>query len=332
MASMKDVARLAGVSVSTVSRVVNKNIPVDEQTRKRVENAIDKVNYKPNLLARGLRSKSGHMIGLAVPEILHQAFTYWIKYCEECAAEYGMNLIIGNTQNNPDKEEAFINSLIQRQIDGIIFSRVSDKSRILHILDKTDIPVIVLDRALDKEDVPAVVLDNYRAGRLAGGHLVSQGHKKIACITGPLDIALSRERLQGLKEILEENGIDLKDGLVAEGDFKYETGVAGAQQLLRSRISFTAVWAQSDLMAIGLMNELRKQGLSVPEDVSVIGMDDISMAEIKLPALTTISQPYREMCRLAIEMIIRQRKEGVVPEKRVCLQPSLVVRDSTRKV
>ena len=329
MASMKDVAKLAGVSISTVSRVINKSIPVDETTAKKVEAAIEKVNFKPNLLARGLRSKSGHMIGLVVPEILHQTFTYWIKYAEEAAVARGMNLILGNTNNDPELEERFIDSLIQRSIDGIIFSRVSDQSKVLHILDKTDIPVVVLDRALEEEHVPTVVLDNYKAGLLAGKHLASLGHKHICCITGPMDIGLSRERLHGFSDALEEYGIALGDEAVIEGDFKYESGVAAMRLLLERKCKCTALWAQSDLMAIGAMNELHRRGMNVPGDISIVGMDNLSIAIMKFPSITTINQPYQAMCEKAVEMITQQRRNPEDMEKRVVLQPELIIREST---
>jgi LacI family transcriptional regulator len=326
---MKDVAKLAGVSISTVSRVINNTIPVEEETRRKVEEAIRKVNFKPNLLARGLRSKSGHMIGLVVPEILHQTFTYWIKYAEESVAAKGMNLILGNTQNDPDLEERFIDSLIQRHIDGIIFSRVSDKSHVLHILEKTDIPFVVLDRALGVEDVPTVVLDNYKAGFIAGEYLSQLGHRKVVCITGPLDIGLSRERLQGFRDGLKENEIDLPEEWIIEGDFGYQSGIDAAQQLFSHRELPDAIWAHSDLTAIGVMNQFSRNGYKVPEDVSIMGMDNISMAEMKYPTLTTIDQPYREMIEKAIDMIIRQRKREPLEKMRVVLEPSLIVREST---
>lgn len=326
---MKDVAKLAGVSVSTVSRVINGTIPVDEATRVKVEDAIKKMNFKPNLLARGLRAKSGHMIGLAVPEILHQTFAYFVKYTEECALEFGFNLILGNTHNDPDIEERFIDSLLQRNIDGIIFSRVSDKSRILHIVDKTEVPIVVLDRALDVEDVPTVILDNIMAGRLAGEHFASLGHEQVGCITGPLDIALSRERLSGFKQVLQNSNIDLPDSHVCEGDFKYESGVVCMEKLLKRSPHITAIWAQSDLMAIGALNVLRKQNIKVPDDVSIMGMDNISFSEIKVPALTTIAQPYREMCNAAVEMLLNQKQKKKLEETKVILPPELIIREST---
>src|SRR5690349_16181920 len=140
MASIKDVARLASVSESTVSRVINSSVPVDLATRNRVEEAIQKLNYRTNLLAKGLRLNSGHLIGLVVPDIMHHTFASFIQCVERCSTERGYNLIIGNHRNNPDLEEAFIDNLIRRHVDGVIFSRVSDESRALQLLNSTDVP------------------------------------------------------------------------------------------------------------------------------------------------------------------------------------------------
>jgi len=318
--------------VSTVSRVLNKSIPVDEKTRKRVEEAVQKVNFKPNLLARGLRSKRGHMIGLAVPEILHPSFNLIIKYAEESVRKQGLNLILGNTHNDPEIEENFINSLIQRHIDGIIFSRVSDKSRVLHMIDKTNIPIVVLDRALDVEDIPTVVLNNYRAGELAAEHLISLGHTRIACLAGPLDIALSRERLNGFRDVLHRNNIEFDHNFVFEGNFRYEEGIKAADAILKKKLSITAIWAQSDLMAIGAVEQFRRNGISVPEDLSVIGVDDIEFAKIVHPALTTVAQPFGDMCEKAVDMLIKQSNKEVIDPTRVVMEPILIVRNSTRHV
>ncbi len=326
---MKDVAKLAGVSVSTVSRVINKSIPVDAVTAARVEEVIKEVNFKPNLLARGLRLKSGRMIGLVVPEIIHQTFTYWIKFTEEAAIAAGLSLILGNTNNDPDREERFIDSLIQRNIDGIIFSRVSDKSKVLRVIEESEVPVVVLDRALDEEHVSTVILDNYKAGFLAGKYLASLGHREIACITGPMDIGLSRERLQGFSDALDSAGLKISKENIFEGDFKYASGIEAVKKITKDKYQCTGLWAQSDLMAIGAMNELNYRGINVPHDISIVGMDNVDFGTMWFPSLTTINQPYRLMCSKAVEIIMQERESTQHYEKKVVVQPDLVIREST---
>lgn len=334
MSSMKDVAKLAGVSVSTVSRVINnQNFPVDEATKQRVHEAIKKLDYKPNLLAKGLRLKSGRAIGLVVPDFvpLH-AFANIIKYVEEFALQYDFNLILGNNHDNPDIEERFIDNLIRRSVDGIIFSRVSDESRVLKILYKRNIPIVVIDRALEDESVPSVVLNNYRAGELAAEHLVGLGHKHIVCITGPLNITLCRERVKGFRQVLIEHNIEFDEEFIFEGDFKLESGMRGIASLLRNHEKITGVWAQNDVMAAGVIKELYKRGMKVPNDMSVIGMDDVSLASMLTPALTTIKQPFQEMSQKAVEMVIKQKEDHIVSDKKIVLEASLVIRETTAEV
>jgi LacI family transcriptional regulator len=330
MASLKDVAKLAGVSVSTVSRVFNHSLPVDGKTQRRVEEAIAKLNYKPNLLAKGLRSRSGLLIGLVVPEIVHHTFASFIQYIEESAFARGYNLVIGNHKNNPDIEESFIDDLTRRHIDGIIFSRVSDESRVTRLLKKTGTPVVVIDRALEQEEVASVVLDNVRAGTLVGDHLGQLGHRKIACITGPLVISLCRERLAGLNASLEQYNARVEADWIFEGDFKFESGYEGGKQLFTKHPDLTAVWAQNDLMAVGVLKYLLEAGVSVPKDVSLVGMDDISLARMITPTLTTVAQPFAEICEKAVELLIKQKRGDGSRTAKIVIPPELVIRESTR--
>lgn len=330
--SMKDVAKLAHVSVSTVSRVISKRIPVEEDTRARVERAIRELDFRPNLLARGLRSKSGQVIGLAVPDLLHPALSAFVNYVEESVRREGLQCIVGNTCNDLEIETEFIESLIRRHVDGIIFSRVSDESRVLRVLSENRVPMVVIDRTLESEGVPTVVLDNYRAGVLAAQHLLSLGHTRIACISGSPKIHLSRDRVSGFRDTLVRNGLQLNDIYLHEGDFGYDTGIGGIRRFLAAGTELTAVWGVSDLIALGALAELGRQHLSVPGDVSVIGTDDIEFAKISSPSLTTVRQPFQEMCRKAVELIMLQVRGQRPAGTRVVVAPELVVRESTRAV
>jgi len=344
VASLKDVARLAGVSTSTVSRVINKSMPVSEETTALVERAIRDINFKPNLLARGLRMKKAKLIGIVVPEFQSETFTNFVRFTEEYAEQHGYNIVVGCTDSNYDKEERLVESLLRRNIDGIIFGRISDKSHTLKVLDQTRLPAVIIDRPLEREDIPSVFIDNYAAGRIVAQHLLSLGHEKFACITGPQDIAIVRERTAGFCETVRAAGKTIVDKAVVEGTFKYESGVAAIDFLLDTGKEFTALWAQNDYMAIGAMNRLADRGFKVPEDVSVVGMDNVQMSWMLRPKLTTIAQPLEEICRHAVDIVIRlsqqdkqttQAKEGLVPQPqenekiKVVLQPTLVVRDTT---
>ena len=329
MSSMKDVALLAGVSTSTVSRVINSSLPVDEDTRAKVEEAILQVNFKPNLVARGLRLKSARLIGIVVPELQHETFTSFIKFTEESAKVQGYNLVFGSTNMDPDTEEKLIENLIQRNIDGIIFSRVSDKSRVLKVINRAKIPSVIIDRSLEIENIPAVVLNNYGAGVMAADHLLSLGHKKFACITGPLDISISRERLAGFRDTILSRGGQLDEKNIFEGSFKFESGGSGVDYLMDSNSVFTALWAHNDYMAIGAMNRLIARGISVPADISVMGLDNIEHSWMIKPALTTIAQPFQKMCEKAVELIIRMKRKSKIENIRVVLDSELIIRETS---
>jgi LacI family transcriptional regulator len=324
MASMKDVAKLAGVSESTVSRVINRSIPVDEETRHRVDEAIKKLAYKPNLLAKGLRIKSSRIIGLVVPEIVHHTFASFIQFIEESAFAQGYGLIVGNHKDDPEIEESFIDGLVRRHVDGIIFSRVSDESRVMKFISRSQVPVVVIDRASEKEELASVVLDNRKAGRLAGEHLVGLGHRRIGCISGPLKIGLCRERLAGLREVLAARGQSMAEDAVFEGNFKFESGIVGAEHILARHPEITAIWAQNDLMAVGALKYLVTQGKRVPQDISLMGMDDIGLARMISPALTTVSQPFEEICEKAVELLLAQKNEAGGASRRIVMDPGLV--------
>jgi LacI family transcriptional regulator len=332
LASIKDVARLAGVSVTTVSRVLSGSPRVDENTRARVEKAIARIKYRPNLLAQGLRSKSGNVIGLVVPEILHETFATFIQCTQRFCVEHGLDLIVGNTGGRPEVEGAFIDNLLRRHVDGVIFSRVSDKSRVLHTIEKWNVPAVIIDRALEREDVPTVVLDNRQAGVLAADHLIGLGHRSVAVVTGPQDIGLARDRHKGFVAALRKHHLAIPPENVYEGDFKFESGRAAAQAFLDRGLPMTAIWCHNDLMAGGVMNVFQRSGVRIPRDVSLIGMDDTSLARMSVPSLTTLTQPFEEMCRQAVDLVIRMRAGERIVEKRTVLAPDIIVRESTGPV
>jgi DNA-binding LacI/PurR family transcriptional regulator len=330
VASIKDVARLAGVSISTVSRVVRDSPLVDAGTRARVEAAIAKVDYRPNLLAQGLRSRKGGVIGLVVPEIIDEVFSTFIHHVERCCVERGFDLMVGNTAGHPETEGAFIEKLLRRQVDGIIFSRFSDRSQVMSRIQRRNVPVVVIDRAHDREDLAAVVLDNYRAGTMAAEHLIGLGHRRLGEVTGPRDITLARERHRGYAAAIRRHGLTLAPRHVLEGDFEFESGQRAAQALLRrSRPEVTAVWCQADPMAVGVWSVLLKEGLRVPQDVSVMGMDDNVISQMTVPPLTTITQPFEEMCRRAVELVVAMRGGERTQRPWVVLRPGIAVREST---
>ncbi len=332
MASMKDVARLAGVSVSTVSRAISGNITVDPSTKRRVLQAIEKTDYRPNLLAQGLRLRNSNTIGLVLPALVHEAFATFLKYVEAECAHHGYLLAVGNTHSDAGREEEFIQQLLQRNVDGIVLSRVSDYSRVFKMIERQSVKAVLLDRRCENDQLPSVEVDNVDAGRVAAEHLIERGHRAIAMITGPQSVWLSRERTTGFTDRLLDEGIAIDPRNIVEGDFDFPSGVEAARLLLEKGAPFTAVWAQSDLMAIGFLHEMQRRKISVPADISVIGMDDIAPAHMSWPPLTTIAQPFEEMGRRAVDLITSMIEADEVIYKRSILDTRLVERESVRSV
>ncbi|MGO8695396.1 MAG: LacI family DNA-binding transcriptional regulator [Rectinemataceae bacterium] len=330
MSSLKDVSKLAGVSPSTVSRVITGTIRVDEDTKKRVLEAIDELKYKPNLIARGLRNRSGRLIGLMVPEIMHETFAAFISHVEEACVRRGFTMILGNTREDPATEDRVLSNFVGMNVDGIIISRVSDKSAVMSALESSGIAVVGIDRALDDELTDHVLVDNRLAGEIAAKYFWSMGHRKLVCISGPESISLSRERLEGFKTFFAERDIGINH--VAGDDFEFEAGLKCIRRILEQGIEFTGIWAENDLMAIGAMRELKRLGMKIPEDISIIGMDDIKTTQMVLPALTTVRQPYSEICDLAVDLLLQRIENPEAEPRRVILAPELVIRDSVLAV
>ncbi|MEW5814452.1 MAG: LacI family DNA-binding transcriptional regulator [Spirochaetota bacterium] len=330
MSSIKDVAKLAGVSISTVSRVINKNVPVDTKTQECVEKAILRLNYRPNLLARGLRKKTGYLIGFIVPELyrLH-ASTILADAAERSAFSFGYNLILGCTHHDPDIEEKLIDSLIKRHVDGIIAYAVEDDRRFVHVFKNTSIPVVFINWKPQERTIPCVLVDNYKAGQLAAQHLLSLGHTKVGCVTGLMKHFFCAERLRGFRETLKLNSIELEQVSVFEGNYWIESGREAAGYFLHKARSVTAIWAQNDLMAAGMIQELNRRNIKVPNEMSIIGMDDSFYAQILTPALTTIRQPFEAMCEKAFVLINNMKVQS---NRTFLMDPELVIRETTSKL
>ena len=328
MTSMKDVAKQAGVSISTVSRYINGSTYIEPETKRKIEKAIEETRFQPNYIAQGLRNKKTQLIGLVVPESLSASFTDFVRHIALIAEQNGYELIIRYVKDDPEVEKVVMLKLLRYQIDGIIFIRVSDKSEVEELAKKFDRPIVCMMRGNINEKIPSVVLNNYKVGEIVANLLVRFHHKKIVCITGNQNVAVSRERLDGFIDNLAKNNIVLPKENIYEGHFTYESGIDAIDYFISQNIEFTAVWGSNDLMAIGAMNRLQQYDLSVPKDVSVVGVDNSAIAHMLNPPLTTIAQPIEEMCKAAVELLISliHPKEGTPLEDRIVFEPSIVLR------
>lgn len=330
MATIKDVARLAGVSTTTVSHVINETRYVSDELRARVLAAMEELNYRPNVLARGLRRGETKTIGLVVPDNSNPFFAEVARIVEDIGFENGYSVILCNSDGNLEKEAAYVNVLIAKQVDGVIFIAAGSKYEHLHELATAGIPVVVADRDIPQTLADVVLVDNEQGGYDATRYLLSLGHRRIACIAGPSDLTPSADRVHGYRRALGEFGVPIEEKWIVPGDFRYQGGEAAIAELLRLDEPPSAVFACNDVMAIGALRAVRSAGLQVPGDVSIVGFDDIPLASAVSPALTTVAQPIVELATLAAQLLMSriQSDQQDGPKQRIVLDTELIVRGS----
>ncbi|QFG00656.1 LacI family transcriptional regulator [Psychrobacillus glaciei] len=329
--TIKDIARVAGVSITTVSRVMNNKAEgMSKETRKKVLQVIEELNYQPNKLARGLVTKRSNMLGLIVPNISNPFFPELCRGAEDEANERNYSLIICNSDDQSQKEENYLRLLQEQQVDGILLSsknRLSQTSR--DQLESGKIPYVLFDRGEEASNHPGVFLDNEKGGYIAGKHLADLGHTKMACMTGPSEILNAQQRLSGFQRALTEASIDLPKSFILVGDFQMDVAYLIAKKFLQNNL-VTAIFASNDLMACGIYRAAHELGIQVPEQLSIVGFDDIPLVTALIPKLTTVKQGTYEMGRKAIELLINEietnSSEGVI------FEPTLIVRESTKKI
>jgi LacI family transcriptional regulator len=332
MATIRDVAEYAGVSVSTVSHVINGTRFVDPDTEQRVRVAIGVLKYRPNSVARSLRRRETNTIGLIVPDNSNPFFAEVARAIEDCGFAESYNVILCNSDGSEEKEKAYVDVLLSKRVDGLILISSSHYSdHLKHIMDM-QIPVVVVDRELGDVPVAQVMVDNEYGGYLAGQYLLSLGHRRIGCIAGPSELTPSHGRVHGLQRALNDAGCDLPDDALEPGDFRYGGGEAAMKTLLSRKLNLTAVFAINDVMAIGAINVLRRARLRVPEAVSVIGFDNIPQSAMMWPPITTIAQPILELGQASISLLLDQIRQADRVPTRILLQPALVVRESCHAV
>lgn len=303
MATIKDVSKLAGVSVATVSRFLNKNGYVSQQSADAISEVIEKLNYRPNNIARSLAGMKTATIALMVPDILNPFFPEIARATEDAANAYDYTLILCNTDNDSQKEQKYIETLIHKQVDGIIISSYTIKPEQLEDLQKRKIPVILMDNAFSGSSFVSLMSDNYNGGKMATVHLIDQGCKKIAHICGPIHITSSRERTNGYEEVYKKMD-SFMPSLISYSDFTVKGGYQAMKELLDKHPDLDGVFASNDLMAAGAIKALREANISVPNDVKVIGFDGIQM-EMMYPQISTIAQPIYDIGKTAMDYLVK---------------------------
>jgi LacI family transcriptional regulator len=328
-ATIREVAQAAGVSVATVSRVVSgSSHHVRPDTRGRVVAAVARLRYQPNLVARGLKKRVTNTIGLIVPDISNPFYPAIARGIEDVASRAGRGVLLCNTYEDLTKERAYLSLLDKRMVDGLIFATVGANTSHLRMLRRRGVPVVLIARAPDQVNIDAVLVDNRRGGREATEHLLRLGHERIAFIGGPAALAVADERRTGYVDALSAAGLAFDPALIRHANFQADGGSAAVGSLLDGGVSFTAIVATNDLMAIGAMEELRRRGYGVPREVAVVGFDDITFASLVEPRLTTIAQPKYRMGCLAMERLLELLGGERSRPRRTVLEPELIVRES----
>ncbi len=331
--TIDDIARLAGVSKATVSRVLNNKAEgVSTDTRKMIQKLIDDLEYKPNLLARGIVTSKTKTIGLILPDITNPFFPELVKAVEDCASKNGYTVIFGNTDFSLEKEQNYISTFIAKRVDGVILTSTVDDNSIIHNkFKKYNVPCVLLDRTMKNMDYDAgVFFDNQYALYISCEYLIKHGNKKIAFISGPAAVSTSRERIEGYKMALGQYGIEFDQRFIKYGNFTLDSGYKAIWDLHNDGIEFTGVLASNDIMAIGAMKALKELKYKIPDDIEVIGFDNIEFASMTEPPLTTIQQPTYEMGQKATEFLLMLINGKSPKNKHIRLQPKLVFRSTTR--
>jgi LacI family transcriptional regulator len=328
--TMADVAQEAGVSLQTVSRVINGRHDVSPATRKHVEAIIERLGYQPNAIARSLASTYTRTLGFVTNDFSDYTWTQIMTGAEHEARAQGYFLMIGSAERNPSDVPEYLRLLSERQVDGILFGRESrglNDSRYNDLFQQ--VPVVTVAYYPSLKQITVVDVDNVSGGRQATEYLLSTGRRQIALITGPAHWKAVEDRCQGYKQALEASGIPYADSLIAVGDFSYKSGYEAMRQLLTRGVPVNGVFAQSDQMAIGAIRALQEAGKHIPQDVAIIGYDDIPAAAYCYPPLTTIRQPLQELGRIATQLLIKIIEgEASSVETEVLLKTEVIQRES----
>lgn len=332
-ATIHDIARKLNITASTVSRALNDNPRISEETKKAVRKAAVKMNYEPNRIAAALRNGRSNILGIVVPTADRSFFSSVVRGVEEIANQSSYNVMICQTYDNYDKEKATIDALLKAQVDGVIISHAKATTNFDHlrrIIDK-GIPLIMFDRSSDELEVSHVVIDDFLGGYKATEHLIEQGCKRIAHFTSFRKVSIYKDRMRGYREALAEHNIPFDPSLVIESDLQLEDGKKSMQQLLKLKQLPDAVFSASAYGAMGAMQVLKESNIKIPQEVALVAFSNEPFTEFTDPALTTIDQHSVRMGNAAAEIFLNEvtsDDKKFIPQK-IVLKPELIVRGSS---
>jgi LacI family transcriptional regulator len=329
--TIKQVAEEAGVSIQTVSRVLNNRPDVSSETRQRVQEIIDNLSYQPYAIARGLVTKRTFTLGLISSDFTDYWFAQVAMGADAEAQKHGYFFMLGSTDCNAQDEPKFLRLLTERHVEGILFIRANRPNDLDHLqnLQQSGIPVVSTGFYLPDSELSFIEVDNVDGGQKATQYLISLGHKQIAMITGPATPNSVMDRTKGYHQALQSAGLPSNPGLIVHGQtWLHRSGYDAMKELLDRKLPFTAVFAHNDRLAKGAISALNEVGLKVPEDVSIIGYDDIPEAEFDNPPLTTLRQPMQEVGKAAASLLIKLIEDPNATPQQMLFKTELISRSS----
>ncbi|HOJ09837.1 MAG TPA: LacI family DNA-binding transcriptional regulator [Clostridiales bacterium] len=337
-----DIAKEAGVSTATVSRVLSKSgYPVKEQTRKKILDAVETLNYEPNIIGRMLKKNDSMDIGVIIPTISNPFYPEMVLGVEQEARLKGFNNLLCNSFRDAATERKYIETLYQKQVKGIIISSIGENYKFLEIMQEKGIKIVTIDQDIEGMKCSKVGFDYIKGGLIATEYLIEQGHNNITFVTSPLNRKSRRDAFEGYKLGLSKNGIPFNENnvIVSEKEeeyenatYEFENGRYLAKRFMQIRNGSTAIFAVNDMTAFGIIQELLGNGVKVPEEVSVVGFDNIEVSSMVSPPLTTVNQPAFETGKLACRILLHSLEGNGYEDTSIILEPSLVIRSSVAKI
>ena len=331
MATIKDIAKHAGVSTSTVSHVLNKTRFVSEEISVRVMAAVEELNYAPSALARSLKVKHTRTFGMLVTTSTNPFFGEVMKGVERRCYEKGYNLILCNTEGDEERMLSNLDTLLQKRVDGLLLMSSEAEGMKFDLFGRhKPVPVVVMDWGPIDFSCDKIQDNSHHGGYLATRHLIEQGHKQIGCLTGPLDKLSAQQRLSGFVQAMEEAGLEINKDWITSGKFECEGGEKAFNVIYERGPLPTAMFVCNDMMAMGVINAAHKKGVSVPGELSIVGYDDIKLAKYITPSLTTIHQPKHRLGQQAVDTLLDRIETKREDSRMIQLEPTLVERDSVK--
>jgi LacI family transcriptional regulator len=330
--TIRDVAAAAQVSAGTVSRVLNGKRDVGAELRHRVLAAVAELGYRPNGAARSLRTRAAMVLGVIISDVTNSFFTAVVRGAEDKAQNAGYSVVLANADEDLRKEARYLEVAVAEQMAGVLLSPASSRLTSIEVLAERGIPVVTIDRRLTSAAVDSVTVNNHQAAREATQHLIAQGCRRVGIIAGPAQITTGATRLAGYRAALRAAGRDAGQDLTAYGYFRTDGGYAAARQLLQLPQPPDGLLISNDLMTIGALQAIAEAGLSIPDDIAVVGFDNASWATAFRPPLTVVTQPTYEIGEVATDLLLRRVNGEQFPPRHVVLRAKLVERESSRRL